>query len=86
MGKLALVTGATSGIGRAYAERLAADGYDLVVVGRREERLAAFADTHREVKVRTVVADLSASEGVDLPRRGTLEAGLSSRQLERMFE
>jgi hypothetical protein len=65
VGKLALVTGATSGIGRAYAGRLAADGYDLVVVGRREERLAEFADTHPEVKVRTVVADLSTSEAVD---------------------
>jgi short-subunit dehydrogenase len=65
VGKLALITGATSGIGRAYAERLAADGYGLVVVGRREERLAEFADTHRELKVRTVIADLSTSEAVD---------------------
>jgi uncharacterized protein len=65
MSKLALVTGATSGIGRAYAERLAADGYDLVIVGRREERLAQFADAHPEVKVRVMVADLSTSDGID---------------------
>ncbi|OBH29175.1 short-chain dehydrogenase [Mycobacterium sp. E1715] len=65
MTKLALITGATSGIGRAYAERLAADGYDLVIVGRRERRLAAFVDAHPEVKVRTVVADLSNSDDVD---------------------
>lgn len=65
MSDLALVTGATSGIGKAFAERLAADGYDLVLVGRREERLAEFADAHTEVKVRTVAADLSTDEGID---------------------
>ncbi|MCV7444426.1 SDR family NAD(P)-dependent oxidoreductase [Mycobacterium paraense] len=64
MGKLALVTGATSGIGRAYAERLAADGYDLIIVGRRAERLAEFAAAHPEVMVRTVVADLANGDDV----------------------
>ncbi|GLZ11726.1 short-chain dehydrogenase [Actinomadura sp. NBRC 104425] len=65
MSRLALVTGATSGIGRAFAERLAADGYDLVLVGRRKERLDEFADAHPQVAVRTVTADLSTGDGID---------------------
>ena len=65
MSKLALVTGATSGIGQAFAERLAADGHDLVIVGRRQERLDEFAAAHTEVKVRVVAADLSTDEGID---------------------
>ncbi|MFD9027447.1 SDR family NAD(P)-dependent oxidoreductase [Streptomyces parvulus] len=65
MSKLALVTGATSGIGRAFAERFAADGHDLIVVGRREDRLAGFAAAHPEVGVRTVAADLSTEAGID---------------------
>ncbi|GLW66477.1 short-chain dehydrogenase [Actinomadura rubrobrunea] len=65
MSGLALVTGATSGIGRAFAERLAADGYDLVLVGRRKERLDEFADAHPEVRVQAVTADLSTRDGID---------------------
>lgn len=65
MSKLALVTGATSGIGRAFAERLAADGYDLIAVGRNEDRLKELVDIHPDVTVRPVAADLSTTAGID---------------------
>ncbi len=62
--RLALVTGASSGIGRAYARRLAAQGCDLVVVGRREERLAALRDEFPAVRIRPVAADLGTDDGI----------------------
>ena len=39
MAKIALITGATSGFGKACAEKFACCGYDLIITGRREERL-----------------------------------------------
>jgi short-subunit dehydrogenase len=74
----ALVTGASSGIGWAFAEALAARGHDLVVVARRGSRLEELADALRDRHGRsidTLVADLSADDGVSkVAARLTAEA------------
>ncbi|UXY09330.1 SDR family oxidoreductase [Kosakonia sp. ML.JS2a] len=67
MATTALITGASSGIGAVYADRLAARGYNLLLVARREDRLNSLAEDLQQrhgINVRTLVADLSQQEGI----------------------
>jgi short-subunit dehydrogenase len=60
--RTALITGASAGIGQAFAEVFAANGFDLVVTARREDRLQALAGSltgRYGVRVHVIRADLA---------------------------
>ncbi len=60
---VALITGASSGIGAVFARILSARGYDLMLVARREDRLRALA-AELPGSVQVLTADLSREEGI----------------------
>lgn len=76
--KVALISGASSGIGAVYADRLASRGYDLILVARRADRLATLSAEVTKahgIKAESIVADLTQDE--DLAR---IETVLSTRE------
>src|SRR5258706_11029319 len=72
----ALVTGASSGIGTAFAERLARDGYDVILVARRRERLEVLAQSLQasyQINAEVLVADLSKPDSLHLVEKHIAE-------------
>ena len=77
-GRLALITGGTSGIGEAIAQALAAAGARVAIVGRDQERLDAALVRLREIDPRAhgFLADLSGLEAtLELPERVAARVG-----------
>jgi hypothetical protein len=80
MARTALITGASAGLGVEFARQLAARGFDLLLVARREERLAEVARELQqggEVSVHTHAADLS-----DPAAPAAIEAFVRAQSLE----
>jgi NAD(P)-dependent dehydrogenase (short-subunit alcohol dehydrogenase family) len=77
MSKVALITGAAGGLGRAMAARLAADGWQLIVTSRQAEHLsAAFGNQHLQV-----AADCSTVAGARQILQVAKEAGMLPQAL-----
>ena len=64
MSSKALITGASAGLGAAYADRLAERGYDLVLVARSEDKLRELADS-LPTEVEVLAADLTVAADVE---------------------
>ena len=73
--KVALITGASSGIGRATAEEFAAKGVRVVLAARREDELAALANEIKDQggKASFVTTDVSAAQDVERMVAHTIE-------------
>jgi NADP-dependent 3-hydroxy acid dehydrogenase YdfG len=68
MRKIALITGATAGFGKAIAEKLAKEGYDIIITGRRKERLDELTtqiEQKSNVRVLPLCFDIRRYEEVD---------------------
>lgn len=75
----AVVTGASSGIGAALADRLAQQGHDLILVARREDRLIAFATRAKDAH--GVEVDIRPVDLADPVARAELCAEVSAREI-----
>jgi short-subunit dehydrogenase len=81
-GKWALITGASAGIGEAFAVELAAAGVNLILIARRKDRLEAIAarlGAEYKIQTRIVVADL---EQPDAPEKIFAETNAASLTID----
>jgi short-subunit dehydrogenase len=65
--KTACITGATSGIGEVFARRFASDGYDLIITGRREDKIGALAEeltSSNGIHAEVVIAEFADPDDV----------------------
>ena len=69
MNKIALVTGATSGIGEATARMLADNGYDLIITGRRAERLETLKHNLENETTRVLSLCFDVREEVEVKKK-----------------
>jgi hypothetical protein len=66
--KIALITGATSGIGAAFARKFASQKYDLILVGRREEKINALANeltAKNNIHIDIIIAEFAHDKSID---------------------
>jgi len=80
-GPWALITGSSSGMGEEFARQLAAQGFNIVLVARRQhliEKIAEDLESKYNIKARTIAADLSKTETINIITGATddIEIGL----------
>lgn len=79
-----LITGASSGIGEAFARAYAAKGRSLILVARRTDKLSTLAaelEAKHSIKVLPITADLSRSDSFDAVHESTRQSGYSVETL-----
>lgn len=67
--KIAVITGATSGIGAEFAKRFASQNYDLIITGRREAKIKALAEELKKqykINVEVIIAELANENDLKL--------------------
>ena len=86
--RTALITGASAGIGAAFAEVFASEAFDVVLIARREDRLNALASRLRDtygIRADVIVADLGEPQAPDriveaLAARGVAPVAIATSQ------